>query len=356
VTTHPDRGKTVPQPSAAPRPPELPHLAECGSLGVAGLKRLWARRKLAREGFQLDRNDAPYRERLVIDALGLGLEQTMHYLSRAPSFDEFERWIEEITGGIDPARAARLNALLTGGGYDAETRRWLESIDAAEPVLDDAHLRSWERDGFVVVRGIVPHEACRGAELAVWDHLEMDPADPETWYRKRDHGIMVQFYQHPALETIRRSPRIHKAFAQLFGTADLWMTTDRVSFNVPERPGFPFQGPDLHWDTSLKPPVPLGVQGLLYLTDTPPEQGAFTLVPGFHRRLESWLAGLPPGANPRKQDLHALGSRPIGAGAGDLILWHHALPHGASANRGVRPRIVQYLRMYTAEPDFREWI
>ncbi|MGB0722782.1 MAG: phytanoyl-CoA dioxygenase family protein, partial [Gammaproteobacteria bacterium] len=84
-------------------------------------------------------------------------------------------------------------------------------------------------------------------------------------------------------------------------------------------------------------------QGILYLTDTPDEQGATTLVPGFQHRLKRWLETLPPGADPQQQDLHALGSKPIGAGAGDMVIWHQWLPHGSRPNRGTRPRIVQYI-------------
>lgn len=149
---------------------------------------------------------------------------------------------------------------------------------------------------------MVLHEAVLAATLAaaaqaLWDHLGARADDPESWYRRRDHGIMVQYFQHPAFEAIRRSARIHKAFAQLWGHADLWATTDRVGFNAPERPGFMFPGPDLHWDCSVKTPIPFGTQGIVYLTDTPPEQGAFTLVPGFQRWGEDWLKGLPPGAD-----------------------------------------------------------
>jgi ectoine hydroxylase-related dioxygenase (phytanoyl-CoA dioxygenase family) len=169
-----------------------------------------------------------------------------------------------------------------------------------------------------------------------------------------DHGIMVQLFQHPALSANRRSPRIRKAFAQLWGTADLWVSTDRVGFNVPERPGWMFRGPDLHWDVSLSQPIPFGTQGILYLTDTPPEQGAFTCVPGFHRRIDSWLDGLPAGANPRREDLHALGSRPIAGRAGDLVIWDHKLPHGSRPNRGARPRIVQYINLYPTRVECRE--
>ncbi|HEY6236367.1 MAG TPA: hypothetical protein VIW69_14810 [Candidatus Elarobacter sp.] len=41
------------------------------------------------------------------------------------------------------------------------------------------------------------------------------------------------------------------------------------------------------------------------------DQGAFTCVPGFHRRIASWLAGLPAGTDPRHQNLGALGAVPI---------------------------------------------
>ena len=40
---------------------------------------------------------------------------------------------------------------------------------------------------------------------------------------------------------------------------------------------------------------------------------------------------------------------PIAAEAGDFVLWHHALPHSSSPNRGSYPRIVQYLNMYPVE-------
>jgi ectoine hydroxylase-related dioxygenase (phytanoyl-CoA dioxygenase family) len=127
--------------------------------------------------------------------------------------------------------------------------------------------------------------------------------------------------------------------------------------NVPERPGWKFPGPDLHWDVSIKTPIPFGTAGILYLTDTPPEQGAFTLVPGFHRRVEDWLKSLPPGADPRSQNIHALGSQPIGGRAGDLIIWHQALPHGSRPNRGTQPRMVQYINMFPTPVEVQDvWL
>src|SRR4029077_9034071 len=159
----------------------------------------------------------------------------------------------------------------------------------------------------------VPAATHEAATQAVLDHVGARLDEPDSGYARRSNdvmvqGIMVQYFQHPAFDANRRSPRIHKAFAQLWGTADLWVSTDRVGFNPPERPGWRFPGPDLHWDESLHQPIPLSTHGILYLTDTEAEQGASTVVPGFHRRIGEWLAGLPAGADPRRQDLHALGS------------------------------------------------
>ena len=325
---------------------------EVGALGVLHLKRLWARTMASRAGQDLGPNKEWHLDQLVIHGLGVGLEQTLPFLLKeGPSFEAFEQWIVATAGEPDPERVARLNAAIAGEPSPEATRAWLASVDAAEPVLSPEDLAAWEADGFVVLHDAVPPEVLKEAERVLWEHLGADPQDPESWYRVHANGIMVQFFQHPALDAIRRSPRIHKAFAQLWGTADLWSTTDRCGFNVPERPDALFPGPHLHWDVSLHQPVPFGTQGILYLTDTPPEQGAFTVVPGFQHRGASWLESLPAGANPRTQDLHALGSRPIGGRAGDLIIWHQALPHGSRPNHGARPRLVHYLTFFKLQEE-----
>ena len=83
--------------------------------------------------------------------------------------------------------------------------------------------------------------------------------------------------------------------------------------------------------------------GILYLIDTAPEQGAFTCVPGFHRRIADWLASLPPGADPSPAG-PACPRSPAGR-AGDLVIWNDALPHGLSRlnHRLTCLCIVQYI-------------
>lgn len=331
----------------------LPAATDTGLLGVCQLKRAWARQLARRQGqLGIDRRDFR-RDQLVFDALGLGLEQTMQHLGRAtPSFEEFECWIVATTGGVSARQVARINAAVTGIDYPAEVEQWLAAVEASEPVLSADDLAFWEEHGYVIVHDAVPADSREAATQTILDHIGARLDEPESWYRDRRRSIMLQHFQHPAFTANRHAPRIHKAFAQLWGTADLWVSTDRVGFNPPERPGWPFQGPHLHWDVSIHQPMPLAMKGILYLTDTAADQGAFTLVPGFHRRIGDWLAQLPPGADPRRQDLYALGPIPIAGRAGDLIIWHEALPHGASPNGAHMPRIVQYIRMYPTVQEF----
>ena len=352
----PDKPTSAPVPHQPTGIPPLADATETGALGIFQLKRYWSRVMAALNGRPVP---ASRRERhlddLVIYASGLGRQQAAKYLSDArPSFAEFERWIAATTGGIAPVRIARINAAVAGQAPPDETKRWLADIEASEPVLSAADLAFWQEHGYIVLHDAVPAASREAAAQALWQHLGADAQDPATWYRHRDHGVIVPYFQHAAFEDNRNSPRIHKAFAQLWDSADLWVTTDYVGFNVPERPGWKFPGPDLHWDVSVKTPIPFGTQGILYLTDTPPEQGAFTLVPGFQRWGEEWLKSLPHGADPRQQDLHGLGAKPIGGRAGDLIIWHQALPHGASPNRGTQPLLVQSINMFPTRIDERE--
>jgi hypothetical protein len=328
---------------------------EVGTLGVYQVKRLWSRAIEARRGRAARDVTDTQLDQLVTDALGVGLEQVQQFLFQtAPSFEDFERWIVATAGRPDADQIARINAAVIGGEAPPSWRKRLDLIAALPPTLSTADLAHWREHGYVIVHDAVPEETRVAAENAIWHHLGARPDQPDSWYVPNDHGIMVQLFQHPAFTANRRSLRVHKAFAQLWGTADLWVSTDRVGFNVPERPGWMFRGPNMHWDVSLAQPIPFGTQGILYLTDTPAEQGAFTCVPGFHRRIDTWLAGLPISADPRREDLHALGSKAIAGRAGDLVIWDHRLPHGARPNRGTRPRIVQYINMYPTRMELRE--
>jgi ectoine hydroxylase-related dioxygenase (phytanoyl-CoA dioxygenase family) len=198
-----------------------------------------------------------------------------------------------------------------------------------------------------VLPDAIDRNLCEKACAAVYDFLGMSSQDPASWYTAdpRKHQIMVQLFRHPALNKIRESRAIHHVYQQLWQNESLWMSTDRVSFNPPERPGWQFPGPRLHWDADLRIPFGFNTQGLVYLTDTAANQGAFTCVPGFHLKIEDWLRQWPSDKDPQQQDWRHWPAKPIAAKAGSLIVWHHALPHGSSPNNAASPRIVQYVNM-----------
>lgn len=288
----------------------------------------------------------------LLSALGLNLKEALeHVFSTTPSLDALERWILDANGGrLEAARIARLNAALAGT-LDTSVS------PSAERVLDEAALASFAEHGYVVVHDAISADACAATVAAIETFLGVDLADPSSWTRALGPTIWVPLLHHPAVEANRHAPRVRAAFEQLWGRSDLWPVIDQVGFNPPETSSWRFPGPHLHWDVSLAPPVPFGLQGILYLTDTAAEQGAFTCVPGFHRRLDAWVASLPRGASPRDQDLTKLGAVPIAGEAGDLVVWHQALPHGSRPNRASRPRVVQYLTLRPTQWDERaDWL
>lgn len=288
-------------------------------------------------------------QRVLLDALGLGLEQTLQFLRlEYPDYPAFEAWIVETAGVPDPAKIARYHAVLDGLSPPEAVQARLDEIDRASPVLDAADLDHWDREGYLILRNAIARDEAAATADLLWRVIGASPGDPESWYVQRSSGIMVQHFQGEAMEVPRRSARVHKAFAQLWGTADLWPLVDRLGFNPPERPGYSFRATPIHWDVSLAHPIPFSTQGILYLTDTEADQGALQLVPGFHRRLaEGWLESIGD-ADPREHDF-SREAVPIAANAGDLIIWRSDIPHGASPNRATFPRLVQYVTMYSAD-------
>ncbi len=318
----------------------IPQSNATGTIGIMHLQRYWAKQQGYQRGTlrPIDFHDEIDLDTILLCALGIGMEQTIRSLPSFDTFDAFEKWILEINeGNIDKAKISRYNQRVMG--IDAPP------VATGEGVLASEDLAFFHEHGYVIVRNAVPKDRCRETISMICEFLGIDLDIPDTWYSPNPNrqGIMVQLFQHDLLQRNRMSERIRIAFEQLWGTTDLWVNTDRAGFNAPETPTWPFPGPLLHWDVSLHTPIPFGLQGILYLSDTQEDQGAFSVVPGFHHRVEQWLANLPAGADPREQDLYALGVRPIAAKAGDFIIWHHALPHGSSPNTSTLPRIVQYI-------------
>ena len=267
--------------------------------------------------------------------LGISMEETLQYLyQQRPSLKDFIYWIESKRTNIS------------------------KSIHI-ENILSEKDLAFWESNGYVVIKNAIPIEDCIATQKAILEFLEKDINDSSSWYKhhEKQSGLMVNFYHHPTLEKNRASVKIQKAYEQLYQTTKIYKTIDKVSFNPPVTNEYNFSGSNLHWDVSLKQPIPFRLQGLLYLSDCNENEGAFNCVPNFHNQIANWMNTIPSNENPREFALKTLVSRPIIGNAGDFIIWHQALPHCATPNYGKTPRFVQYLTYFPENyTESMEWV
>lgn len=321
-----------------------PTLCDSSDTSCAGLfhaKRLWQKAMLKRyKKLQDSTAEEWVLDKALLDLSGIGLEPGIQALHRCGRLSDFTAFLAPYLQQLD---VHALNQQLR----DLQQ----QSATPLPVVLTAEQLEFWQREGYLVIPDVLSAEQCQQSREVIWQYLQADPQQPDSWYQKTDkmQKIMLQLFRHPVLDANRDVPLIRQIFQQLWQRTDLVMTTDRVSFNPPETALWSFPGPDMHWDAELIAPVPYATQGLIYLTDTEEQQGAFSCVPGFHHQIDDWIKNSGKSAMQLQQQNWAdWPVKAIAAKAGDLIIWHQALPHGASRNRHHLPRMVQYINMYPA--------
>lgn len=339
--------------------PVLVSSDDLSCLGIYHLQRLWQKIQLRKRGVPFtELANEWHLDKTLLDLCGIGLEPGLRALYQNDHQSAFVAYIQQIAK-LTAADIAGINQQLGAifhGLTPSVTVPEVEDFNSAEvedsnpaAVLSESQLNFWQSEGYLVIPQVLTAEQCAATRDFIWQQLGANEQDPTTWYQAHEfmQKIMLQLFRHPQLDANRQVPKIRQVFEHLWQQTDLVMTTDRVSFNPPETPTWHFPGPDMHWDMPLQLPVKFATQGLIYLTDTSAEQGAFCCVPGFHLKIEEWLLEQnKPDIELQQQDWHRWQVKPIAAKAGDLIIWHHALPHGASPNRGTLPRMVQYINFY----------
>lgn len=217
----------------------------------------------------------------------------------------------------------------------------------------------FRENGYLHVRNVIPKADCDAVVDAIWNFLGMNPNDPEDWYRlPLKPGGMIEMYQHPAMWNNRQNPKLYQAFSELLGQEKLWVSIDRVNMKPPSHPDHPEYDHKgfIHWDTDTsKLPTRRGVQGVVYLADTAPNQGGFQCVPALFRDemrdLAGWIAAQPADRNPHVPDMTHYEVVPIPGEAGDLIIWDSWLAHGNGHNLSDKPRLAQFISMRPAPTE-----
>lgn len=208
--------------------------------------------------------------------------------------------------------------------------------------------RELDAKGYLVVENVVPRELCEDVLSATAGFLGIVADDPASWRSRATHGHgIVPLHHHPALWALRQWPEIHRLFRQLYGTDRLWVTMDRVSFKAPA--ALASEAPRMsgfHWDADPRQPrSEAGFQGLVYLRDTAPEQGAFCCLPDVYAHLDEWLDGRQVREATEALNTGEHRVEAVGGGAGAMVIWHRHMPHSSALNHGPAPRWVQYVAM-----------
>jgi ectoine hydroxylase-related dioxygenase (phytanoyl-CoA dioxygenase family) len=169
---------------------------------------------------------------------------------------------------------------------------------------------------------------------------------------------MVEVYNHQLLWDNRQYPKVHKAFADIWGTEKLWVTIDRANLNLPVRVGYEQKG-FIHWDYDPET-KPQNVQGVLALADQNDENmGGFQCIPELYRTYDTWKLTQPEDRDHFKPDVTGFEIVKVKMNAGDLLIFNSTEPHGIRPNRSKdKVRLAQYISMMPAEEDneeLRQW-
>lgn len=227
-------------------------------------------------------------------------------------------------------------------------------------VLSEASWQFWLDNGYVIVKNAVPKEQVARTARFLWEFEEKDPDDPATWYtppraemqmKELTNTGMVEVYNHQQLWDNRQMPRVHAAFADIWGMENLWVTIDRANLNFPLRPGFEYKG-FIHWDYDPET-KPQNVQGVLALADqTDEHMGGFQCIPELFRTYDTWKLSQPADRDHFKPDTTGFPLVKVPLEAGDLLIFNSSQPHGIRPNlSGHKVRIAQYISMMPAEED-----
>ncbi len=217
-------------------------------------------------------------------------------------------------------------------------------------ILHPDHRDQLLREGYLAIDNVVPKTYCEAVIAAMCEFVGVDIEDPVTWpnCQAQGHGI-VPLHHHQALWDVRQLPQLHSIFSALYETEQLWVTLDRVSFKLPTRlRAQPFRMDKVHWDGDPRQIAPFALQGLVYLTDTPAEQGAFAMVPSLYKGLDGWLSAGRSDAEVASPDVAGYPLVPVPGKQGTLVIWHRRMPHTSTPNNGTQPRLVQYVTMNAA--------
>ena len=218
--------------------------------------------------------------------------------------------------------------------------------------FSDDEIAAFERDGFVVVRGLYDAPAMAG--IAAWtDDLLARPENPGKWMKYFDESLTKPGERvlnrvenvcpyHEGFDELMRRGELPGRVAELFGEPAV-LFKEKVNFKLPGGGGFDaHQDVQAGWDTYGA----LHITALISVDAATAENGCLEVAAGHHRRGiigESWtpLAG---------GDLAGVEFVSLPTAPGDAVFFDSYTPHRSEPNLTDAPRRVLYVT-YNALSD-----
>jgi hypothetical protein len=222
------------------------------------------------------------------------------------------------------------------------------------PILSSVQKEQFVSEGYVVVRNLIPQEIVSQTRNIIYQALEIDPADKETWKGKpnllpnlteetapcRTTGVeqvaeelvgqhfLREVVDSPYRDTLGLEPRMRGYIPVLN-----YPVEGEPVFVPPT--GYHIDG--IHYVTPL--PTKLFLVVFAYLTDVVDYGGATAVLPGSHRQvLRHWEeTGDKGNTVPPKLDYAP--PIPMAGNAGDVIFMHYLTVHSGSLNRANSIRV-----------------
>ena len=223
--------------------------------------------------------------------------------------------------------------------------------------LSPAQIADFRRDGFLHLPGAVPGEQVESAVHAINYNIGQGiPADAlQTW---RSQSFFPELSRQPAITDLFNASGLRQTVQNLMGQSNVAPAgSGQLALRFPGAPDAPLSPLRGHVDGIHTPDngVPQGTlasfSALLgvFLTDVPGENaGNFTVWPGSHLKMQNYFRAhgteiilqenkIPPIERGAPQQLCVR--------AGDAVLAHYQLLHGAAGNGAPRPRYAVFFRI-----------
>lgn len=226
----------------------------------------------------------------------------------------------------------------------------------ASNILSPEQMRSWEENGFLVLRA--HYDATASVELKRWvDELERRPETPGKWMKYFERSpagdrmlcrIEDFFPYHAGLRGLLADGPVMDIVSQLMGEPAI-LFKEKINYKLPGGKGFaPHQDAPAFAAFKQHRHITLMVS----VDATTIENGCLEVVRGRHR--EGTLAQGPGGALSAEL-VEGLVWEPVTTEPGDVLLFDSYTPHRSGPNRTDRPRRALYITYNRAsEGDRRD--